>query len=871
MSSTESETTEKNPPAAATESKESKDPSQELGLLARPKLSDDAEAGVGERDLLRSPVDDGAGVGERDLLGGLSDPEGRSEPVLRSPGDGEDAAGKPLEKALEKSAEKKEPAGAALGKIDPVKVPADQAIPGTPPPGTEAKAEAKPEAGEKPDDEEEEAFWAVPQSARGVDDPLLGCLTILCTLLDRSLSSDALTAGLPLVEGNMTPELFIRAAERAGISSRLMRRQLGRINRMSLPCILLLDGQRACVLTDIERGASAEIVMPEMGAGTRSVPFDELAAEYAGYALFARPEFQFDTRASEGKVADPRGWFWGTLLKSWRIYIEVVLAAIVVNSFGFAGPLFIMNVYDRVVPNFAEETLWVLAIGVLTVFGFEFVLKMLRSYFVDIAGKTADTRIAARLFEQVLGMKMAHRPPSAGALASNLREFDSLRDFFTSSTMTAMVDLPFVFLFIFIVFLVGGPVAIVPLVAVPLVIIVGALMQIPLKMVVAQTAMEGSQKHAILVEAITGIETIKSTAAESRMQRNWETFCSLTARSGLKAQSLSALAMNFSASATQVVTVGVVVFGVYLIQAGELSVGGLVASTMLSGRAMAPLGAIAAILTRFNQARSSLQGLDNMMKTPVERPEGKVFVHRPNFAGQVDVKDVTFSYPNQKVPALDDISFHIEAGEKIAIIGRIGSGKSTIERLLLGLYDPDEGAVMIDGVDVRQVDPADLRRNIGVVPQDVTLFFGSVKENIAFSAPFADDAMILRAARLSGADEFIKKNPAGFDMEVGERGQNLSGGQRQAVAVARAVLLDPPILLMDEPTSSMDNTTESRFKARMAKMVGKKTLILITHRGSMLSLVDRLIVMDGGKIVADGPRDQVIDALTSGRIQTAHE
>ncbi len=830
-------------PALAAEAKPG-DPA-DLGLLRPLPLPDDPEAGIGERDLLRPPADPEAGVGARDLLQPVSEPgvadgKPRIEPRLTPSGSRGNGAGAPTKDAAE---------------------------------GSQAAA-AEDGAAPAPEGEEgegERAQWAVSPSARTVDDPLLGCLTILCALLDRPLSSDALTAGLPLVDGRMTPELFIRAAQRAGISARLMRRSLASINRISLPCVLLLDGKRACVLTDIRRGVSADIIMPEMGAGTRSVPFDELAKEYAGYTLFARPEFRFDTRSTDHRIADPRGWFWKTMIRQWRVYVEVVLAALVINSFGLTVPLFTMNVYDRVVPNFAEETLWVLAIGVFTVFGFDFVLKMLRAYFVDVAGRTADMRIASRLFEQVLGMRMADRPPSAGALASNLREFEHLREFFTSSTLTALVDLPFIFLFIFIVFLVAGKVAVIPLAAVPIVVVVGVLMQIPLQMVMQQTSREGAQKHAILVEAITGIETIKSLVAEGRMQRNWEIFSSQTARTGMKAQSLSAIALNFSAMATNIVTVAVVVFGVYQIQAGELSVGGLVAATMLSGRAMAPLGAIAAILTRFHQARVSLKGLDRLMHTPVERPEGKVFVHRPNFAGQVDVKNVVFNYPNQKIPALNDVSFHIDPGEKVGIIGRIGSGKSTIERLLLGLYEPDEGSVMIDGTDVRQIDPADLRRSIGCVPQDVVLFYGSVKENIAFGAPFADDAMILRAARLSGVDEFVRRHPAGYDMQVGERGQNLSGGQRQAIAVARALLLDPPILLLDEPTSSMDNTTESRFKARMAKVVGKKTLILITHRGSMLSLVDRLIVMDGGRVVADGPKEQVIEALTSGRIQTAKE
>ena len=844
---------------------------------AAPKPADDS-MGAGLLRPLEGEFDPNAGIGERDLLnpanlarfkeaaspsnaptGGHTVPPGPEAAVSPQP------AGIPQANAADSIGDR-DPGVESLSdsqadsRIDPEAV------------GAGMPAQADLVATARDDEEEEDNSWAVSLTTRSMDDPLLGCLTILCTLLERPFSSDALTAGLPMVDGQMTPELFIRAAERAGIAARLIRRRINALSRISLPCVLLLNDRRSCVLTDMHKGGVAEIIMPEMGSGSQRVPLSELAKDYAGYALFARPEFQFDSRATDNQVRDPKGWFWGTLFRNWKIYGEVVIAAIMVNCFAIATPLFTMNVYDRVVPNFAEETLWVLATGAGVVFLFDFLLKWLRAMLVDKAGKIADTRIAARLFEQVLGMKMADRPLSAGALASNLREFDSLRDFFTSSTLTILVDLPFIFMFCFIISLVGGKVAIVPLAAIPIVIIVGMLMQIPMRRIMAKTSKEASQKHAILVEAITGIETIKATAAEGRLQRNWENFSSLTAQSGASAQRWSALAMNFSATASQVVNILVVVYGVYLIQAGELSVGGLVAATMLSGRVMGPLASIAGILMRLNQARASLQGLDNLMKTPVERPEGKVFVHRPNFRGHIEFKNVTFSYPNQKTPALNDVSFNIDAGERVGIIGRIGCGKSTLWKLIMGLYEPEEGSIMVDGTDVRQIDPADLRRSVGCVPQDVYLFFGSVKDNIAFSAPYADDAMILRASKLAGVEEFVSKNPAGYDMEVGERGQALSGGQRQSIAVARALLLDPPILIMDEPTSSMDNTSESRFKARMEKVFEhEKTLLLITHRGSMLSLVDRLIVMDGGKIVADGGKEQVIDALTSGRIQTARE
>ena len=712
--------------------------------------------------------------------------------------------------------------------------------------------------------------WQVKPVSSLNDDPLLGCLTILCSLLDRPLSADALTSGLPMDEGHLTPDLFVRAAERAGISARMQRRELSNVTKLALPCVVLLKGQRAAVVTRIRHGQTATVILPEMGSGSREIPYQELVEEYIGYALFARPEFVYDSRAEDTRVDDPKGWFWGTIFNSWRLYAEVIVAALVINSFAIASPLFVMNVYDRVVPNFAEETLWVLAIGVGFVFVFDFILKLLRGYLVDVAGKTADTRIAARLFQQVLGMKMANRPQSAGALANSMREFESLRDFFTSSTLTALIDLPFIFLFLAIVYVIGNALIVaVPLTVVVLVVIVGLIMQVPMQRIVKETQRESQQKHAILVEAITGIETIKLTAAESKMQRAWEVFVNKTARSSMLSTRWAQAAMNFSGTAMQFVTIGVVVVGVYQIQEGEMTVGALVACTILSGRALAPLSQIAGIATRFHQAKQALHALNDMMEIPVERPKGRSFVTRPNFAGHIEFKNVSFQYPDAQTAALTDVNFTIEAGEKVGFIGRIGSGKSTVERLMMGLHDPSDGSVMIDGTDTRQVDPADLRRNVGVVPQDSYLFFGSVKENIALGTPYADDAAILRASRVAGVDEFASKHPMGLDMPVGERGANLSGGQRQAVAVARALLADPPILIFDEPTSSMDNTSESRFKARLGTILTGKTLIMVTHRSSLLTLVDRLIVMDGGRVVADGPKDAVLEALSSGRIQTA--
>jgi ATP-binding cassette subfamily C protein LapB len=633
--------------------------------------------------------------------------------------------------------------------------------------------------------------------------------------------------------------------------------------------VLLLKDGKSCVLERIEKGETARLIFPETGVGVRPVPMGELARDYIGYAIFAHPEYRLDGRVEMIEAAPPKSWFWGTLAEFWPIYSEVLLAALLINLFALATPLFIMNVYDRVVPNQAIETLWVLAIGVAVVFLFDFLLRNLRSYFADVAGRGADAIIASRLFERMMGMRMAVRPPSAGALASQMREFETLRDFFTSATLLTLVDLPFIFLFIGIIWFIGGPIAYVPLTAVPIIVIAGILLQIPMHRVVNRTVRESAQKHALLFEAIGGLETVKGMGAEGRLQRDWETFVDRTSDTATKARSLSTIAVSIAALGQNMVMVGVVIFGVYLIAEGELTVGALVACTILAGRAMAPLAGVAGVCTRFQQSRAALKGLDQIMHLPVERPSERTFLSRPDLKGDITFDKVEFSYPNQEIQALRGLAFRAKAGERIGVVGRVGSGKSTLGRLVLGLFDPDSGAVLVDGTDVRQIDPAELRRKIGYIPQDSYLFFGSVKDNIALAAPNADDAAILKAARIAGVEDFVRTHPKGFDLPVGERGESLSGGQRQAISIARALLNDPPIMVFDEPTSAMDNASENRFKGRLTEILPGKTLILITHRPSMLSLVNRLIVVEGGRVVADGPKDEVLQRLNKGDIRVS--
>jgi ATP-binding cassette subfamily C protein LapB len=609
--------------------------------------------------------------------------------------------------------------------------------------------------------------------------------------------------------------------------------------------------------------------MPETGQGSASLPGAELAARYSGIALFVRPHFRFDARAPEVRAPASQHWFWSAILAQRFVYRDVMWAALLINLFALAFPMFSMNVYDRVVPNNAVETLWALSVGVLLVLGADLFMRLLRSHFVDEASARIDVQLSARLMERVLGMRLEHRPESVGSFASNLRGFEQVRDFIASSTVTALVDLPFALLFVLVMAWISPWLALPVVVAFGLILVVGYVLQHRLHELSETTYKAGALRNATLVESLTGIETIKSQGAESVVQARWERANAFLAKTQVKMRAISSSAMYSTSTLTQLVSVAIILIGVYLIGQKDLTMGALIACTTLASRALAPAGQIVGLLMQYQGARTALDSLNKVMDKPVERPEGENFIHRAQLRGDIEFRNLRFHYPNRQDAAIEGISFRIAAGEKVALIGRVGSGKSTIHRLIMGLYQPSEGAVLLDGIDLRQMDPADVRRNCAHVAQDVTLFYGTLRENIAFGLPYADDSAILAAAETAGMMDFVNRHPRGFDMPVGERGELLSGGQRQSVGIARAVLHNAPILLLDEPTSAMDFSSEAQITSRMTQFTRDKTVVLVTHRTSMLAMVNRVIVVDGGKIVADGPRDRIMEALASGRIARA--
>ncbi|TWC34594.1 ATP-binding cassette subfamily C protein LapB [Pseudomonas sp. SJZ079] len=677
-----------------------------------------------------------------------------------------------------------------------------------------------------------------------------------------------LTAGLPLPEQRLNADLLPRAAARAGLQGRWLRRALQQIPTLAMPALLLLKEGRCALLLGWDEQGQALIMPSESEGGEVRVSAEMLAEEYTGQVFFAQPQHKFDVTRGE-LIPRTRSWFRDTIKRSRWLYIDAIAASVLINLIGLATPLFVMNVYDRVVPNQAEATLWVLAIGIGGVFFFDLLLKTLRGLCLDLAGKKTDLIISATLFERIAGMAMKFRPARVGSFAQNIHEFQTLRDFLASLTLASVIDLPFTLLILAVVAMIGGHLVWIPLLAFPIAALISWALQKPLAETMERSMALAAERQSSLIETLAGLDAVKVNNAESERQYMWEQTIGTLSRLELRARMLSSLALNSTLLLQQLAGVVVIVFGVYQIIDGHLSMGGLIACYMLSGRALGPLTQVSGLLTRYQQARVTMQSVNQMMELPQERQEEERPLKRQTLQGAIEFRQVEFHYPDQQQAALENINLLVRPGEKIGIIGRSGSGKSSLAKLVVGLYQPDAGSLLVDGIDVRQLDVSDLRHNIGYVPQDIQLFSGTLRDNLVAGARYVEDELVLQAAELAGVHEFVRLHPKGYELQVGERGQNLSGGQRQNIALARALLLNPQILLLDEPTSAMDNTGEERLKQRLAAVIGTKTLLLVTHRASMLSLVDRLVIVDRGQIIADGPKGSVMEALKKGQISVS--
>ncbi len=681
--------------------------------------------------------------------------------------------------------------------------------------------------------------------------PLAQSLVKLFSLLGKQISPYRIIRGK---NASLKAREAIKIAKDLGFTGNVLRRfKIKNISPLTLPCILFLNDAETCVLTEIKDN-KCKIFLPAYENNEKELTIEELQQEYIGYALFLIKDFKEDLRTSSIKLADEKRWFWGVIWHYMPIYRHVFFASILINLIAIASSLFSMNVYDRVVPNNALETLWGLALGVIIAYICDFILKNIRSYFVDTAGRNADVLLSSRLVAHILSMRYADKPESTGVLANNIREFESLREFFSSSTLVSFIDLPFLILFLLLIGYIGGNIVIIPLCAIPLMLLISWILQQYSVKFIEENFKQNMQKNAFLIEILNGLETIKSCSAERNIQENWDEIIGLSAFANSSSRVANSFITTFSSTLIQLVSLGVIIFGVYLIAEGTLTMGGLIACNILAGRAMAPLLQISTMITRLQQSRMTLKTLDILMKTPVENPieemQDKVNLTEIERL-DMTFNNVEFSYPDALNNTLSDLNFKIKQGERVGIIGKMGSGKSTLAKIFTALYRPTGGNIIINGISANQIDTQDLRTRIGFLPQDVVLFYGSVRDNIALNDKHITDSLILQAAKLAGVLDFINSNPAGLAAQVGERGMNFSGGQRQAIALARALVNEPRMLILDEPTSNMDRASEEILKNRIRKSIGTSTLILITHRLSMLDLVDRLIIIDEGRIHID--------------------
>ena len=706
--------------------------------------------------------------------------------------------------------------------------------------------------------------WLDSAPSREID-PVLDCLAFLARRADRPSSPVLLRAGLALSDTGSLPFHQVEPAlDQIGMRGEPIVRRLKNWPIQRLPAILELNDDRASVLLETKAGDGL-IYAPGIEE-PMWVPLAELDKAFTGRAIFveADPTRERETERPWDK-AKRSHWFWSEVWKVRGEFWPILLAALVVNLLALAVPLFTMNVYDRVIPNKAIPTLWVLALGVALALGFDFVLRLARSRLVDEIGRKLDAKLSQKLFEKVLNLPMAARAGTTGAMAKRVSEYEQVRDFFASTTVVLLVDVSFLVLFLILITVLAGWLVLVPLVGIAIMCAVGFGLQKKMGKTALDAQADSSLQHSVLVESIGGMETLKASGAEGQMLGRWKRYSSMSAATAEEMRRTTAVAINLASLSQQVISVGLLIGGFYRFNAGEMSMGAIIAIVMLAGRAMSPVGQFAFLITRAKQSLTTMGSLQQMMEQEDERSAAARSIVPEIRVGKIELSRATFGYPGATIASLSEIDLKIAPGERIGIIGRVASGKSTLGRLLCGLYQPSDGVMTIDGLDSRQYHPHQVREAFRFVGQDAELFSGTVRDNLMLGAAKADDAQLIDAVTRSGADIFLSRDAAGFDLPVGERGSRLSGGQRSLLVLARALVSPSKLLFLDEPTGAMDTQTETYFIDHLKNALAPdQTLIVSTHRHQMLSIVDRLIVIDGGRIFADGPRDEIL-----GRLATA--
>ena len=692
------------------------------------------------------------------------------------------------------------------------------------------------------------------------DTDYLPALEAALRYFGKGMDREALLAGLPLKGGRLDADHLAEAASRAEIIAVEAAKPVSMLTRTEMPALAVsvVDGSVALLM---RRGSG--FMAAQSDGEPIWVPDHELDAGAVIWQL--RPAFYFDQRSNLLDIDPEKDWFKGALLANRRLYAFAILAGLFVNLAAIAISLFTMSVYDRVIPNNATASLAALAIGISVVVLNDIFMRVTRGYLVDTAGRRFDVSVGARIFRQLLSLRGTARPQSAGTLANTVREFETVRDFFTSATLVGLGDLPFVLIFLSIIWWVGGILVVVPIGGIALVIGTGLLLQRPISRAVARAHREAAHKSAFLHETMAGIDTLKAVNAQAWARRHWEAMIAQNAETAIASRQWSSLSSSLTAGTASFVTISIVVFGALLVGAGDITSGALIASVILSSRAVSPFAQVANLMARWQQTKLAIAGLDRFMQAPVEEAPGQI--QKVQAKGALTFREVRFSYPSpaEDIPpvvALDGVDIQVEPGTSVAILGRVGSGKSTALRLALNLNAPDGGHVLLDGVDVRQIHPAALRTAIGYAGQEAVLFHGTIRDNLLAAHPGLKDERLLEVVRATGLDELLSRSVLGLQTQVGEGGARLSGGERQAVSLARAIAGRPPVLLLDEPTSAMDNTTEQRVIAGLARERAGLTTVIVTHKPALLPLVSRVVVLDRGRVAMDGPRDKVLAALT---------
>jgi len=682
-------------------------------------------------------------------------------------------------------------------------------------------------------------------------------LKYLAHFHQKKITIESLLHNIPF-KGKVSTDIYLVLGEKAGFDLKQVHYNLEEIIDPLLPCILQLK-DRTILLYKIDREKKQYFVLNEQGE-KEWVSHKILQNEYTGKMFLAKKNGE--SAIKKAYVNTRKHWFWDSLKFSRSLYTDVFLATFLLNIFALLTPLFVRNVYDRVVPNAAFDTLYILASGIVLVYLFDILFRFLRTYLLEVAGKKSDIIISSKLFEHILNMKLSHKFKSVGAFASNIKEFDTLRNFLSSATLTMLIDLPFTILFLFVIYLLAGKIMLVPLIAGILIVLYGLIIARPLKKYIDETSKLASWKNGVLIESLSALETIKSFGLNSMMQWRWEESVSDIAQTNMKSKILTTSMSTLTNFVVQVSNILVIILGVYAIHEKTLTMGGLIAVTMLTSRALTPLVQISSLIINYEYARSSYEILDNIYKSPIEKEVDKTYITREHIKGDIEFRNVSFAYPATEYLILDNVSFKIPAGETVAILGSNGSGKTTLLKLLMGFYEPTSGTILIDGIDSKQIDPVELRRVFNYIPQDIVLFNGTVQDNILYASPKASDEEMIQSANLSALDTFIDSNPLGYNFPVEERGEGVSGGQKQLIGLARFFLrAQSNIVLLDEPTTALDSQTELKVLQNLQPYMVNKTALIVSHKRNMLQLVSRIIVLSQGKIAYDAPRDEVLKQL----------